>query len=214
MKKKIEIVVPNDWSAIPLKKYLDLRKDMATYDDDKDAVIACLFHHLCDFPVEYLTQLDMEIYNNVVKDITSFLNNIEFPLKQFITIDGVEYGFEPNLSKMAYGAYVDITKYETLNIDDKWAEIMSILYRPVTKKQGKLYEIKTYDGNVDKEKFLNVPMDVHFGAVFFFKSLLMDLSKNTLNSLMHMTELHPNIKSILEKNGNLIHQLLNSPTTI
>jgi len=214
MKKKIEIVVPNDWSAIPLKKYLDLRKDMAAYDDDKDAVIACLFHHLCDFPVEYLTQLDMEIYNNVVKDITSFLNNIEFPLKQFITIDGVEYGFEPNLSKMAYGAYVDITKYETLNIDDKWAEIMSILYRPVTKKQGKLYEIKTYDGNVDKEKFLNVPMDVHFGAVFFFKSLLMDLSKNTLNSLMHMTELHPNIKSILEKNGNLIHQLLNSPTTI
>jgi hypothetical protein len=182
---------------------------MKSYEGDADATIACLFHHLCDFPIEYLSQLDIDTYNSVVADITKFFNNIEFPLQQFITIDGIEYGFEPNLSKMSYGAYVDITKYETLNIDDKWAEIMSILYRPVSKKVGKLYEIQPYTGDVSKEKFLNVSMDTHFGAVFFFKSLLMDLSKSTLNSLMHMTEVPHNIKSILEKNGNLIHQLLN-----
>ena len=209
MKKEIKIVVPTDWSAITLKKYLELRNDMKSYEGDADATIACLFHHLCDFPIEYLSQLDIDTYNSVVADITKFFNNIEFPLQQFITIDGIEYGFEPNLSKMSYGAYVDITKYETLNIDDKWAEIMSILYRPVSKKVGKLYEIQPYTGDVSKEKFLNVSMDTHFGAVFFFKSLLMDLSKSTLNSLMHMTEVPHNIKSILEKNGNLIHQLLN-----
>lgn len=209
MKKEIKIVVPTDWSAIPLKKYLELRNDMKSYEGDADATIACLFHHLCDFPIEYLSQLDIDTYNSVVADITKFFNSIEFPLQQFINIDGIEYGFEPNLSKMSYGAYVDITKYETLNIDDKWAEIMSILYRPVSKKVGKLYEIQPYTGDVNKEKFLNVSMDTHFGAVFFFKSLLMDLSKSTLNSLMHITEVPHNIKSILEKNGNLIHQLLN-----
>ena len=214
MKKEVKIVVPNDWSAVTLKKYLELRKDMSNYEDDKDAIIACMFHHLCDFPVEYINGLRYDTYNQIVTDLVSFLNKIEYPIQQFIEIDGIEYGFEPNLSQMAYGAYVDITKYESINIDDSWAEIMSILYRPVTKKVGKLYEVQPYSGNIDKERFLNVSMDKHFGAVFFFKSLLMDLSKSTLNSLMHITEVPHNIKSILEKSGNLILPLFNSPTTI
>ena len=112
---------------------------------------------------------------------------------------------------MAYGAYVDITKYESINIDDTWAEIMSILYRPVTKKVGKLYEVQPYSGNIDKERFLNVSMDKHFGAVFFFKSLLMDLSKDTLNSLMDLKEISPSISTTLERSGRLIHQLSNLP---
>ena len=211
MKKEVKIVVPTNWSAVTLKKYLELRKDMKTYEDDSDAVVACMFQHLCDFPVEYINGLKHDVYNQIVGDLVSFLNKIEYPLQQFIEIDGIEYGFEPNLSQMAYGAYVDITKYESINIDDTWAEIMSILYRPVSKKIGKLYEIEPYSGNIDKEKFLNVSMDVHFGAVFFFKTLLMDLYKDTRNSLMDLKEMYPSINTTLQRSGKLIHQLSNSP---
>jgi hypothetical protein len=211
MKKEVKIVVPNDWSAVTLKKYLELRKDMANYEDDKDAVVACMFLHLCDFPVEYINGLRYDTYNEILTDLVSFLNKIEYPLEKIIEIDGIEYGFEPNLSQMAYGAYVDITKYESINIDDSWAEIMSILYRPVTKKVGQLYEIQPYSGEIDKERFLNVTMDKHFGAVFFFKSLLMDLSKDTLSSLMDLKEISPSISTTLERSGKLIHQLSNLP---
>jgi len=211
MKKEVKIVVPNDWSAVTLKKYLELRKDMANYEDDKDAVVACMFLHLCDFPVEYINGLRHDTYNQILTDLVSFLNKIEYPLQKIIEIDGIEYGFEPNLSQMAYGAYVDITKYESINIDDSWAEIMSILYRPVTKKVGQLYEIQPYSGEINKERFLNVSMDKHFGAVFFFKSLLMDLSKDTLSSLMDLKEISPSISTTLERSGKLIHQLSNSP---
>jgi len=211
MKKEVKIIVPTDWSAVTLKKYLELRKDMANYEDDKDAVVACMFLHLCDFPVEYINGLRHDTYNQIITDLVSFLNKIEYPLQKLINIDGIEYGFEPNLSQMAYGAYVDITKYESINIDDSWAEIMSILYRPVTKKVGQLYEIQPYSGNIDKERFLNVSMDTHFGAVFFFKSLLMDLSKDTLNSLMDLKEISPSISTTLERSGKLIHQLSNLP---
>jgi hypothetical protein len=121
----------------------------------------------------------------------------------------VEYGFEPNLSNMAYGAYVDISKYETIGVDEKWAEIMSILYRPVTKKTGALYDTKTYDGVLYPEKFMEVGMDVHFGALFFFKNLLVDLQKDTLSSLTGLTELPPNMKSVLEKSGVLTQALSN-----
>jgi hypothetical protein len=211
MKKEVKIVVPNDWSAVTLKKYLELKKDMKAYEEDNEAVLACMFHHLCNFPVEYIKGLRHDTYNQIVTDLVSFLNKIEYPLQKFIHIDGIEYGFEPNLSQMAYGAYVDITKYESINIDESWAEIMSILYRPVARKVGQLYEIEPYSGNIDKERFLNVNMDTHFGAVFFFKNLLMDLSKDTLSSLMDLKEVSPSISTTLERSGKLIHQLSNSP---
>jgi hypothetical protein len=137
----------------------------------------------------------------------NFLNETEHPLKNIIEIDGVEYGFEPNLSKIAYGAYLDITKYDTITIDNNWGKIMSILYRPILKKNSVLYEIQPYDGNIDEEKFMKVTMDIHFGALFFFINLLKDLPSSILKSLKLDSVTEDNIKSILAKSGNPIHQL-------
>ena len=214
MKQEIKIEVPTKWSAVTLSKYLALRKDLDTYAGEEEAITACLFHHLCNFPLEYIQQLNIDTYIAIRQDLISFFNNVDLPLQKFITIDGVEYGFEPDLSRMAYGAYVDISKYETFEINEKWAEIMSILYRPVIKKTGKLYDIKAYDGNIDGEKFMDVPMDVHFGTLFFLKTLLKDLLKDTQKSLTGLTGLPQNIKSVLERNGNLIQVLSNSHKTI
>ena len=212
MKHEIKLEVPKDWSGITLRQYLALKKDIESYKDEEDAVFACILHHICRFPVQYIQQMDIDTYLSIKKDIASFISKIEHPLKRFIEIDGVEYGFEPNLSQMAYGAYVDISKYETLEMNEKWAEIMSILYRPVVKKQGALYDIKKYDGDIFSEKFLDVTMDKHWGALFFFKDLLADLQNYILSSLKkEYPELHRNIKSILQKNGNHIQPLYNWP---
>jgi len=214
MKKEIKIEVPTKWSAVTLRKYLALRKDLETYAGEEEAITACLFHHLCDFPLEYIQQLNIDTYIAIRQDLINFFNNIDLPLQKFIQIDGVEYGFEPDLSRMAYGAYVDISKYETFEINEKWAEIMSILYRPLIKKTGKLYDIKAYDGTIDGDKFMDVSMDVHFGTLFFLKTLLKDLLKDTQKSLTGLTGLPQNIKSVLEKNGNLTQALSNSHKTI
>lgn len=214
MKQQIKIEVPTQWSAVTLKKYLGLRRDLETYKDDENAVVACLFHHLCDFPADYIGKLDLDTYINIKNDITSFFNNTNLPLQKFITIDGKEYGFEPNLSSMSYGAYVDISQYESLSIDEKWADIMSILYRPIVKKTGKLYEIEPYSGKIDGTPFMELGMDIHFGTVFFFKTLLMDLQRDIQKSLIQLTEIPPSIRLILERNGNLIQVLSNLHKTI
>jgi hypothetical protein len=214
MKQEIKIEVPTKWSAVTLNKYLALRKDLETYNGEEEAITACLFHHLCNFPLEYIQQLNIDTYIAIRQDLINFFNNVDLPLQKFITIDGVEYGFEPDLSRMAYGAYVDISKYETFEINEKWAEIMSILYRPLIKTTGKLYDIKAYDGTIDGEKFMNVSMDIHFGTLFFLKTLLKDLLKDTQKSLTGLTGLPQNIKSVLERNGNLIQALSNSHKTI
>jgi hypothetical protein len=141
-------------------------------------------------------------------DVANFINNVDLPLQRFIYIDGIEYGFEPNLSNMTYGAFADITKYNTIQIDDNWANIMSILYRPVDKRQGDMYTIKPYTGELNPKLFLEVGMDVHFGALFFFVNLWRNLQSSILKSTMR-GEIPHNIKSILGKNGERIQQLLN-----
>ena len=203
MKKEIEIVVPKSWGGVTLKEYLDLQKDLKAYEDNQEAMTAVLFHHLCKLKVEWISKLDIQTYIKIKNQLQSFLAQTELPLQKYINIDGVEYGFEPNLSNMSYGAYVDITKYNELTINDKWAEIMSILYRPVTIKSAGFYDIKEYDGKINPTPFLSVAMDVHFGALFFLVNLYKDLLKGTLNYLMQTEEIPHNIKLILEKSGVL-----------
>jgi hypothetical protein len=130
-----------------------------------------------------------------------------------VTIDGVEYGFEPNLSQMQYGAYLDITRNDTITIDENWAKIMSILYRPVVRKKGEMYEIERYDGKIDAEKWLDVGMDIHFGTLFFFLYLSLDLARGIAKSTK-VEGLPQNMQLILERSGEVIHQLLNSQTAI
>jgi len=204
MKREIEIKVPNDWSAVTLREYIRLSNDLQNYEGDDEAITATLFHHLAKFDVRMLKDLDVETYTAIKEKLYSFLQNTNYPIQREIDIDGVKYGFEPNLSQMAYGAYVDISKYDKLEINDKWAEVMSILYRPIIKRYGKLYDIIPYEGLIDSELFLDVTMDVHFGCLFFFVNLSKDLWHSTLSSLMQTSpELVPHkLKSILERSGN------------
>jgi hypothetical protein len=111
---------------------------------------------------------------------------------------------------MSYGAYADITKWDTIAIDKNWAKVMSILYRPVTKKQKERYDIETYDGNIDETRWLDVNMEVHWGALFFFVRLQMDLLNGILKSLKE-EELPASMRSILARSGELMQQSLSWP---
>jgi hypothetical protein len=208
--KELELKVPTSYADITLQQWINLQNELESYKDDPDAVTALMLYHLCGLEPMYLKAISIDDYALVKGQLESFLGNTDLPLQKIITIDGIEYGFEPNLSQMSYGAYADITQYKDLTIDKNWAKIMSILYRPVTHKKGEMYSIKTYDGEMREEMFLEVGMDVHFGALFFFVNLLMDLLKGILKSSM-VKDIHPNIKQILEKSGQLIPHSLTSP---
>jgi hypothetical protein len=210
MKKTIEVNALTEWKDITLSKYLDMMHDIDAYKDDEEATTTLMLHHLAGIPYEVIPNLSAQSYNVLKSKLSKFMTPEQMELQRFVTIDNVEYGFEPNLSKMTYGAYADISKYDTLTIDKNWAKIMSILYRPVVKKDKlDLYQIKQYDGNIEEDKWLNITMDIHFGCLFFFINLQMDLMKDTLKSLTEM-ELPPNIHTILAKSGQVMQRYLNS----
>ena len=210
MRKTLTLEIPTSWKDVTLKQYLALQGDLEAYRDDEEAQTALMLYHLCGLDADYLNKLSAESYNKVRSKLNEFISPETIELQQFVTVEGIEYGFEPNLSKMSYGAYADITKWDTIAIDKNWAKVMSILYRPVTKKQKERYDIETYDGNIDETRWLDVNMEVHWGALFFFVRLQMDLLNGILKSLKE-EELPASMRSILARSGELIQLSLNLP---
>lgn len=212
MAKKIdlEIKVPKNWKGVTLKKYLDLLRDMEVYKDTPEAVDAALFHHLGGVDPKYISKLDISVYIDIRDKYYKLMGIEDMDLTRRFKHNGIEYGFEPNLSQMSYGAYVDLQKYEEVKIDENWSEIMSILYRPITNTIGELYEIEPYKAEIDKELFLDVDMEIHFGALFFFLHTLTDLLKDTQNSLKEtlLKQVHKSNTTLI-KNGVHTLQFIN-----
>lgn len=209
MKKELNIEVPNDYSAITLRKFLDLKRDLDGYQDDPEAQNAVLFYHLCGLTPEIVSKIDTKTYGQIKEQLYSFINQKDFDLQRIVTINGVEYGFEPNLSEMAYGAYLDIGKIGELDINENWPKAMAILYRPIEKKVGKLYSIQAYTGREEWEHWLDVSMDIHFGCLFFFINLSPILLNSILNSLTEKEEIPASIKQTLQRSGQVIQQYTN-----
>jgi hypothetical protein len=208
MRKEIEINIPDNWNDITLKQYIAIQKDLEAYKDEPTAQMDFLIFHLCGITADEIQSLTTESYNKIKNEVTIFFDNqTKYDLQPIVKIGNTEYGFEPNLSQMSYGAYVDITKYDTIQLDANWAKIMSILYRPITKKQFGTYLIEPYEGYINEELWLKQSMDIHFGAYFFFVHLSKDLVNSTLNYMSQTSEMPPSIKSILEESGKVIHQL-------
>ena len=183
MKTELEIIVPNDWSAVTLKDYLELQRDIETYKDDENAYMAVLFYRLCGVSPEVMKSMDIKTFNDIKEHLLKLTNNTETKFHPIIKIGGIEYGFEPNLSEMEYGAYLDISKFGDLTINKDWTKVMSILYRPVTQKNGSLYSIKKYNADDNADLFLDVNMEIHFGVQSFFFRISNHLLKDTLNYL-------------------------------
>jgi hypothetical protein len=213
MVKEVTLNIPQSYGDVSLKKWLEFQKELKNYEGDEDAITALMLSYLCGLDAEYISHISVTDYTLLRNELIKFINNTELPLQRFIYVNGVEYGFEPNLSAMSYGAFADITKFNTITIDDNWAKIMSILYRPVVKKIGDTYTIKPYAGNIDHKPFLELGMDIHFGCLFFFVNLSTDLLNFTLKSMTQM-ELPLNIKLTLAKSGEDIKQLSNLQTEI
>lgn len=207
MKKEITIEVPKDWSAITLRKYIEMQKDLKAYEGEDEATLATLFYHLCGITPDILRKLDTETFIKIKNDIFAFIGETELPLIRTFQWKDIEWGFYPNLSQIEYGAYVDICKLNTSGITEDWAKVMAILYRPVTKKKMGLYEVLPYTGEEDWESFMDMGMNLHFGAWFFFTHLSMDLLKGTLNSLTLRKDIPLNIKQTLQRSGEIMSQL-------
>lgn len=99
-----------------------------------------------------------------------YLSKQDNRLTKFVTIDGVKYGFHPNLSNISTGEFADLDSL-CQDFNENLHLIMSVLYRPVILEKLGKYQIKPYEGEIEErgELFKNkMPANIVNGALVFF----------------------------------------------
>lgn len=219
--ESIKAWIPTSWADVSLRKYLLYKKNIELIkgeDNEEENTFLIALDTLCGIEPKHAKALSLKDLKSIQSDLVSFMSQSEFELQRIIDVGGYLYGFEPNLSQMPYGLYLDISKYSSITIDENWAKIMSMLYRPLVGSKPKSaddkYEIREYDGTLQPELFELLPMDIHFGCLFFFINLQKDLLRSTLKSFLNQEEMETLLPQILGKNGVATLRWLNSQMEI
>jgi hypothetical protein len=165
-KKKSYNVISN-WSDVTLENWAKLVtiQGYSKIKEAKETILA-----LSDIPEKVLNKLEVYHIAAILQGLSSMQKNEETCLREIIEIEGVEYGFHPDLEQMTLGEFVDLETY-IQDIQNSMPQIMAILFRPVVEKKDNYYNIEAYDGNIKKraEIMKKIPAEkVQDSLVFFY----------------------------------------------
>ena len=193
---KIEITVPTSLNEITLEQYQKFLK-IAEENPEGNFLNAKMIEIFCGIPLSDSYKLKMSSVSAIIDILNEMLSVTPNHVEKF-TLNGVQYGFIPDLDEMSLGEYIDLD-----NNIISWAEMhkaMNVLYRPIKIKKGDKYSVEDYDVS-NPEALKDMPLDAAIGAVFFFLNLGLELSKHTIlySNLEEMEDIQEQL--ILEENG-------------
>jgi hypothetical protein len=146
-----------------------------------------------------IRKIDMPTIDKIVNAYAEGLRNDEKIFAKFIEIDGVKFGFHPDLKSMTFGEWLDLSEFSK-NFPHQMPELMCILYRPVTAEINLQYKIEEYDSTIHM-KYVPQMRKMNLAnvnaALLFFSTLRNDLVNSTPEYL----------EAELEKLKNQISQL-------
>ena len=202
----IEINVPTSLNEITLEQYQRYLK-VTEETPDGSLLDAKMIEIFCGIPISESYKLKMSSVQAIVDILVDMLNEKPTHINKF-SLDGVQYGFIPDLDEMSLGEYVDLDG----NASD-WQKMhvaMNVLYRPIKIKKGTKYSIKEYTAE-DPDKMKDMPLGVAIGSLFFFYNLGLELSSHTILSSVNQQEMetiHEQLTS--ERNGDGTPQFIAS----
>ena len=207
---KIEINVPTNLNEITLEQYQKFLK-IAENNPEGNFLNAKMIEIFCGIPLSDSYKLKMSSVTAIIDILSELLGSKPDHVERF-EMNGVEYGFIPDLDDMSLGEYIDLD-----NNASKWEQMhlaMNVLYRPIkTSKIGK-YNIEDYDVN-NPEVMKDMPLGAAIGSLFFFYNLGIELSRHTIlysNNQAEMVAIQKQLNS--EANGDGINQFMHSLTDV
>ena len=158
----------NSWSDVTLSTWLQLIDfETGTKTEEATETIAAL----SDIPKKLIKELALSDVAVIMSKVGELQAKQDTKLKRIIEINGVEYGFHPDLDSISLGEYADIEQFIKNGIDKQLPELMSVLYRPVKLKKNDIYIIDSYDGDIRlraEEMKLMSAEQVQSALVFFY----------------------------------------------
>jgi hypothetical protein len=125
---------------------------------------------LSDIPEKLIKELSMESVAVILNHLSNVKDDADNSLQKIIKIDGVEYGFHPELSDLTLGEYADLETFLKNGINNHLPEVMAVLYRPIVEKKNDVYTIEAYDGKISIRAEIMKKMNAEQvqGAMVFF----------------------------------------------
>lgn len=163
-----EFKLINSWSDVTLSTWLSLIDfETGTKTEEATETIAAL----SDIPKKLIKELSLSDVAVIMSKVGELQAKQDTKLKRIIEINGVEYGFHPDLDSISLGEYADIEQFIKNGIDKQLPELMSVLYRPIKLKKNDIYIIDSYDGDIllrAEEMKLMSAEQVQSALVFFY----------------------------------------------
>ena len=191
---KVELIVHNNLNEVTLGQYQEYIKLKDLSETELSLKMIEIFCNLKSEQVRYLKATDVRTVVTIISEMFDSKPSLVNTFK----IDGIEYGFIPNLDEMSFGEYIDLDTF--IGDWDNIEKAMGVLYRPIEMRKGNRYHIKEYEAG-ETEHLKAMPLDAVLGSILFFYRLGNDLCRIMMNSLegKEMEDLQAHLNS--EANG-------------
>tara|TARA_R100001163_G_scaffold11860_1_gene10945 strand:- start:11778 stop:12428 length:651 start_codon:yes stop_codon:yes gene_type:complete len=197
--------IPTSWKQIKLGDFMQFMQQIEGVEDETQQALITI-NTLTKAPIDLLEKCEKNKIDEVVETLQTLLNeegNKELNL--IFNIDGIDYGFHPNLHELKLKEFVDLDN----KLSKGWlamSDVMAILYRPITEQKGEKYKIQDYDfltASKRAELFKdNLSISTVNGAASFFLTIATNYIQITRKSLQKMTR-RQRRKILKQKKNNL-----------
>lgn len=196
----MKINLPENIEDITLDQYQKYSVLVAREDLDEISFNKRLISIFTDLKFRDIEKVAYKDYEFIVAQITLALTQ-EAEFKSTFKINGVEFGFIPNLNDISTGEYVDLSTHGTTI--ENMHKVMAVLFRPIKSKDffGN-YEIESYTGTKQYAELMKyTPLNIVNGALVFFYNLSKELRIATQKSTIAVQAKVNELQAIL-KNGD------------
>lgn len=153
---------------------------------------------MCNVPKDKLITFPVSVIQSAIEKIAEMIAT-EKEFTQFKTVVKVrhgfkrkEYGFIPVLNDVSGAEYLDFITLAKPDVFKKnIIKLMCLMYRPITIRMGKQYQIQEYDtlkNHLYEADVRSMPASILSGALLFFSTLQKELHVTTLDTLQKKME--------------------------
>lgn len=197
---KIEISysIPTSKSDILLEDWIEFEKIVNEEGIEQDFLQKRMLEIFCKVPSQYSMKLKQKEVDEILINLNKVLTD-KPELKTTFTFNDIEYGLIPNFDN-------DITAEELVLLDrylqsKDYTRLLSILYRPITKKSKGMYQIDPFtESHTD---FSKLSYEVLEGVISFFLLLYEKLTTAFLKYTQKMVKKHKMTDTDYQESLNL-----------
>ena len=134
---KMNIKIPTSLKDITLKQYKHFLKIQETVEDQR-FLNAKMIEILCNVKLDQVMLLRLNDSQEIVKILSNLFDEKPGLVTRF-KLNGIEYGFQPQLDELTLGEYIDLDTY--IGDWENMEKEMNVLYRPIVVKLKDKYNI-------------------------------------------------------------------------